>query len=56
MYLANPCSYSAFYVLHSVCLFLNYFLGNGFIKHPLDEKPEGSESSDGEFDVISLTL
>ncbi|KAK2383977.1 CDK inhibitor P21 binding protein [Trifolium repens] len=25
---------------------------NGFIKHPLDEKPEGSESSDGEFDGV----
>ena len=46
---------SAFYVLHFACLFLIHFLGNGFNKHTLEER-EGSESSDGEFDVKSLLM
>lgn len=29
---------------------------NGSTKHPLEERLEGSESSDGEFDVKSLML
>jgi len=45
-----------FYVLHFACLFLIHFLGNGFNKHTLEERPEGSESSDGEFDVKSLLM
>jgi len=42
---------SAFYVLHFASLFLTHFPGNGSSKHILEERPEGSESSDGEFDV-----
>lgn len=47
---------SAFYDLHFACLFLTHFLGNGSSKHTLEERPEGSESSDGEFDVKPLML
>lgn len=48
----------AFYVFHSECLFLIHFIGNGSTKHPLEERleVEGSESSDGEFDVKSLMI